>query len=61
MEIKIPHTMTMTDLIIIMDGVKCPSCGKQIRLDEFRNDISLKEWRLSRLCQECQDSVFGVD
>jgi hypothetical protein len=28
---------------------------------KFRNDISQKEYRISGLCQECQDSVFGKD
>lgn len=38
---------------------QCPSCKKVI--EGFRNAISLKEYRLSGLCQECQDGVFGVD
>ena len=34
-------------------------CGKQIRFDsEFRDELSLKEFEISGLCQECQDSVF---
>lgn len=28
---------------------------------EFRNDISRREYRISGLCQKCQDSVFGKD
>ena len=26
---------------------------------EFRDELSEKEWKLSALCQDCQDSVFG--
>ena len=55
------NLLSLTDIIIIADGIKCPSCGKKIELDEFRNEISVREWRISRLCQKCQDSVFGED
>ena len=37
----------------------CAGCTKPIT--EFRNTISQKEYTISGLCQECQDSVFGVD
>lgn len=37
----------------------CVSCGKPA--DQFRNSLSAKEYRISGLCQACQDSVFGVD
>ena len=37
----------------------CVSC--KVPITGFRNFISLKEFTLSGLCQECQDSVFGVD
>jgi len=37
----------------------CVSCKKQIT--GFRNPLSEKEFKISGLCQECQDSVFGVD
>ena len=38
---------------------KCPTCGTETT--RFRNKVSLKEYRISGMCQECQDSVFGVD
>jgi len=36
---------------------ECPACGKPIT--QFRDALSEKEYRLSGLCQECQDEVFG--
>ncbi len=45
-----------------VDRVKqglCPTCGKAI--GEFRNDLSTKEFKISGMCQQCQDDVFGVD
>ena len=32
-------------------------CGGEV--GEFRDELSMKEYRISGLCQECQDSVFG--
>lgn len=28
--------------------------------ETFRDDLSRKEFRISGLCQKCQDEVFGV-
>ena len=39
----------------------CPTCSKPIDKSKFRNEISLKEFRISGMCQECQDSIFGKD
>lgn len=39
----------------------CPFCEKSIVMDEFRNDISRKEYEISGLCQKCQDKIFGED
>lgn len=40
---------------------KCPFCGKDMSNPEgmFRDKLSLKEFGISGLCQECQDKVFG--
>lgn len=35
-------------------------CGQQVnpRID-FRDELSLREYGISHLCQTCQDSIFG--
>ena len=35
----------------------CPTCGQKVL--EFRDKLSAKEFEISGMCQECQDSVFG--
>lgn len=35
---------------------KCPVCSKPIL--KFKDLLSVKEYRLSGLCQQCQDEVF---
>lgn len=37
----------------------CPFCGKKVDENSFRDDLSLKEFKISGLCQTCQDEVFG--
>lgn len=37
---------------------ECPFCGKKVYLDNFRDSLSLSEFRISGLCQKCQDEVF---
>lgn len=35
----------------------CPCCAKSIKA--FRDSLSEKEYRISGMCQDCQDNVFG--
>lgn len=37
----------------------CPFCGKDVKIEELRDDKSRKEFDISGLCQSCQDDVFG--
>jgi hypothetical protein len=37
----------------------CVTCGSdKIRPEDFNDDLSRREFELSRMCQECQDGVF---
>ena len=38
---------------------RCPFCNKMVLLDEFKDDLSRKEFEISGLCQTCQDDTFG--
>ena len=38
------------------DEQSCICCGESAKV--FRDEVSRKEFELSRLCQSCQDSVF---
>ncbi len=37
----------------------CPFCGEVI--SEFKDTLSLKEYKISGLCQICQDRLFGKE
>ena len=47
--------------IELVENNICPFCKKQVDMADFRNDISLKEYNISGLCQKCQDNFFGID
>ena len=38
---------------------QCVCCGKPA--ESFRDQLSLKEYGISGLCQRCQDEVFSED
>lgn len=39
---------------------KCPFCQKPINPEiEFKNLLSLREFKITGLCQACQDMMFG--
>lgn len=38
----------------------CVCCkSKNIKPEDFSDALSRKEFQISHMCQECQDSVFG--
>ena len=44
-----------------VDHVKaglCPFCKKQIDPSEFRTELDRREWKISGICQSCQDKTF---
>lgn len=45
------------ELLLIKLG-KCPFCKIGINPEDFRDDLSRKEFSISGLCQKCQDEVF---
>ena len=38
----------------------CVICHKPIKMENFRDKLSIKEYKISGLCQKCQDDVYGV-
>ena len=37
----------------------CPFCKQPISSDEFKDELSVKEFKISGLCQKCQDKMFN--
>lgn len=41
-------------------GKVCVTCGSAaITPEDFRDDLSRKEYQISKMCQKCQDEIFG--
>ena len=38
---------------------RCPTCNAEMDLSKFKDSLSKKEYGISGMCQQCQDSVFG--
>ena len=36
----------------------CPFCNEKIDPEEFRDELSKKEYSMSKICQKCQDKMF---
>ena len=36
----------------------CVTCKGEAK--DFRDDLSVKEYTISGMCQDCQDSIFGI-
>ena len=38
---------------------KCLFCKKEVNFKDFRDLLSMKEFKISGICQECQDKTFS--
>lgn len=38
----------------------CSTCGAPVTADDFDDELSVKEFRISGMCQGCQNKTFGV-
>ena len=56
---KILKMVGMKDKVDAVEHGFCPTCSKPVSKEEFRDALSRKEYGISGMCQECQDSVFG--
>lgn len=36
----------------------CPFCKEKVDINDFRDKLSLEEFKISGLCQSCQDEFF---
>lgn len=42
-----------------VDEGRCATCGSyKVKYEDFKDSLSWKEFKLSKTCQLCQDSIF---
>lgn len=40
----------------------CVNCGSyMVKEQDFRDDVSRREYQIARLCQKCQDEFYGEE
>ena len=42
-----------------IEDKSCACCGQGVDLSSFKDSLSLKEFHISGMCQDCQDKVFS--
>jgi hypothetical protein len=47
--------------VAAVDAGKCPMCGNPVHTDDFVDELSVREFRISGLCQSCQNDVFNAE
>ena len=60
-EVAVAAGILPQEFIDNLKNRKCPVCGADVSKANFRDELSLKEFTISGMCQECQDKVFGVE
>jgi len=41
-----------------INGNVCVFCGRSVDISSFVDNLSLEEYKISGLCQECQNDMF---
>lgn len=47
------------EMVANKDSGKCPTCGKDVTMLDFKDQLSVREFKISGMCQKCQDETFG--
>ena len=47
------------DRVGSIEAEVCATCGDLIEADGFTDELSRKEYKISGMCQNCQNSVFN--
>lgn len=48
-----PNTMEL------IENRQCPLCENKINVNDFKDELSLREFTISGMCQTCQDRIFA--
>tara|TARA_Y100000310_G_C20628420_1_gene787226 strand:+ start:61 stop:246 length:186 start_codon:yes stop_codon:yes gene_type:complete len=56
---NIMKAMGFGDQVNLVEKGKCPFCKKQVDPGKFKDELTLKEYRISGMCEECQDGFFS--
>jgi hypothetical protein len=59
MNFEIMTKMGFGKEVDLVKSGKCPKCETMIRTSEFSNVGSYREYKISGLCQKCQEKFFG--
>ena len=54
----IMRTMGFGDQVALVEKGKCPFCKKQVEPGKFKDELTLKEYRISGMCEKCQNDFF---
>jgi len=46
------------DTIERLKNRQCPLCSNSINFEEFKDELALKEFTISGICQKCQNKIF---
>lgn len=45
----------------MIENRQCPICGEKVNTNDFKDDLSIKEFNISGMCQKCQDRIFNSE
>ena len=48
-------------MLKLIDENKCTNCKKEIREQDFTDELSKKEYSISGMCQTCINKIFKED
>lgn len=55
---KKEYPIKIAGMFLLNKKYYCSLCQKEVT--GFRDRVSAREFRITKLCQECQDKVFGI-
>jgi ribosomal protein S18 len=39
----------------------CVFCQSEIKTEDFKDPLSIKDYKITGMCQQCQDKTYNID
>ena len=56
---EILEKLGFTEEMALVENRQCPLCQAHINVNDFKDELSVKEFIISGMCQKCQDKIFA--
>lgn len=55
----IMRAMGFGEMVKLVEQGKCPFCKEEVKMEDFEDELSKKDFEVTGLCQKCQNETYN--